>query len=49
VDALAERILHLYQHRELLPKLGARACQAVRRLTPDAFRKPLLERLKELA
>lgn len=46
VDALAERIAHLYRHRELLPGLGARAREAVRRLTPEAFRRPLLDRIE---
>jgi glycosyltransferase involved in cell wall biosynthesis len=42
VDALVDRLRHLAAHPELLPEMGRRARDAVRRLTPDAFRTPLL-------
>lgn len=48
VDALAERIAYLYRNRHLLPQLGARAREAASRLTPHAFRAPLLSRIGAL-
>ncbi|HSP79372.1 MAG TPA: glycosyltransferase, partial [Myxococcaceae bacterium] len=44
--ALRERLEHLHQHPELLPRMGARARETVERiLTPENFRRPLVERI----
>jgi glycosyltransferase involved in cell wall biosynthesis len=43
--AIAERLEHLHRHPELLPAMGERARQAVRALTPEAFRRPLVSRI----
>lgn len=46
--AIAERLEHLHRHPELLPRMGARAREAVRRhLTPDNFRRPLVTRIQQ--
>ncbi len=44
--ALRERLEHLHQHPELLPRMGEKARETVRRiLTPENFRRPLVERI----
>jgi glycosyltransferase involved in cell wall biosynthesis len=45
VDAIADRLAYLAAHPEVLPAMGRRAREAVRRLTPEAFRAPLLRAL----
>jgi glycosyltransferase involved in cell wall biosynthesis len=48
VRALQERLEHLHRHPELLPAMGARARETVqRRLTPEAFRRPLVSRIQQ--
>ena len=49
VDALAERIERFAREPKLLPRMGAKARDAVRRLTPEAFRAPLLKRLAQFS
>ncbi len=46
--ALHERLEHLYRHPELLPRMGAKAREAVQRhLTPENFRRPLVTRIQQ--
>jgi glycosyltransferase involved in cell wall biosynthesis len=48
VRALQERLEHLHRHPELLPAMGAKARETVqRRLTPEAFRRPLVSRIQQ--
>lgn len=42
-DAIADRLRFLASHRSLIPKMGAEARLAARRLTRDRFRQQLLE------
>lgn len=49
VGALADRLRHLHANAGLLPRMGAAAREAVRRLTPEAFRAPLLGAVARLA
>ncbi len=49
VEALADRLRHLHANPSLLPSLGARAREAIGRLTPEAFRAPLLGAIAGLA
>ncbi len=46
--AIAERREHLHRHPELLPRMGEKAREAVRRhLTPENFRRPLVTRIQQ--
>lgn len=46
VDALHARLEHLARNPQLLPAMGAAARAAVARLTPEAFRASLVERIQ---